>query len=167
MTEQAKRQTSRIPLETVLSGTSAGEMTASGTSPSPKTIRIKRPEASQSVKLGPSPEPVSQPPQPVDLSAAKRSTSRLELVEEPQPESQNTQRKTIKIRRAEGPGSINKPAPRSVNVARLEAKAAEYQAEQAAAEVIHVIYPVAAAVAFLILCATLYVLVLQVLPGAA
>lgn len=163
----AKRQTSRIPLDAVLSGTAAGEMTGTGASGGPKTIRIKRPDQSQPARLEPgAPEAATPAPSAADLAAAKRTTSRLELPDEAATEAQTTQRKTIKIRRTDGAGTL-KTAPRSVAVARVEARVAEFEAEQAAAESIPVLYPIAAALAFVLLCAMLYLLVIQAFPATA
>lgn len=164
--DDAKRQTSRIPLESALAA-KPGEPAASEAAPAPKTIRIKRPEAALSGKVSPAtPEAGVEMPLPATLSAAKSTTSRIELTEDAQPEGQPTQRKTIKIRRAEGGAPTLKAAPRSFTVSRVEAQIAQHQAEEAASQMVPVAYPIVAAVALLILCVMLYLLVAQVFPGA-
>jgi hypothetical protein len=155
--DDAKRQTSRISLEIAL----AERADAGGAPGTPKTIRIKRPVAAPGAKEGvaPAPSPTEAP-----TVVAKSITSRIDAAEAPQPEGQPTQRKTIKIRRAEG-GVTLKPAPRSVAVARLEAEAAERRAEEVA-ESTHVLFPVAAAVAVCILVFMIYAFLVQAFPDA-
>jgi hypothetical protein len=158
--DDAKRQTSRISLETALAEHSDGGASAPGT---PKTIRIKRPGAA----------PVAAPSTAATVPAspgeaaggAKSSTARIDLPEAIPAEGQPTQRKTIKIRRADGGGATIKPVPRSVAVARLEAQAAERRAEETT-QATHVLFPIAAAVAVLVLAFMIYALLVQAFPGA-
>lgn len=155
LAEQAKQQTSRIPLEAALADEKAG---AGGIgSGSPKTIRIKRPAQGPVGKL-PTPPAAGV----VDAAAQKSKTARVDAAAEAQPTDagQATQRKTIKIRRAEGGGM--RPVPRSMAVARLEAEAAERQAENVEAP--GAIFTILSAVALVVLCVMIYVLMVQAMP---
>ena len=159
--DEVKRQTSRISLETVLSEkpTMGGD---AQTSPgAPKTIRIKRPTSG----LAGTGSPTVSAPAVGAVSPAKSTTARIELAEEGVTEGQQTQRKTIKIRRADG-GTVARGAPRSVSVARLEAQAAERRAEELADGSTHFLFPVAAAVALVVMGVMLYVLAVQAFPDA-
>jgi hypothetical protein len=158
--DDAKRQTSRIPLESATTG--SGE---SGDQPAiPKTIRIKRPTVTQSVPVPAA--PLAQPTSPAQESpfAPKSSTARIDLPEQEMTEEggQVTQRKTIKIRRADGSVPA-KPGPRSPVVARMEQEAAEHAAEAVSAP--HPIFPTLAAVAIVLLCVLVYVLCVQAFPN--
>lgn len=158
-----KKKTSRISLDFVLGDQQAGGTEAPDSAAVPKTIRIKRPTTTQSIKtLSSLMEPI--PPSPA--SSAKSSTARIELTSEPQPEGQATQRKTIKIRRPDGTGAAAaKSIPHSMAVARLEADAEGRLSARAAEESVHMLFPIAAAVAFLILGFVVYVLLAQAFPN--
>lgn len=162
MAEAAKRQTSRIPLEVALAEEqAAGADNAPG---APKTIRIKRPNqpasvAVPTVKMAPAGEPASEN----EPNAQKSKTSRVDVAEAQAADAgQATQRKTIKIRRADGAATF-KPVPRSVAVARLEAEAAEHAAEDAVK--VNVAFPIMAAVALVILGILVVVLAAQAFPN--
>jgi hypothetical protein len=164
--DDGKRQTSRISLESVLGERPTGEIQGTGTGP--KTIRIKRPSQIQTIKpAAGTPEVEVTPAVPAAVSAVKSSTSRLELAEDmPQADGQLTQRKTIKIRRAEGGAAAPRAIPHSMAVARIEAGMAEQAAEQAAEQhAVHVLFPIAAAVALLILGVMVYILLAQAFPN--
>ncbi len=162
--EDVKRQTSRISLESVLGERPAGEIEVSGSTSAPKTIRIKRPTQNQTIKpLSGAPDVSAASSGPADGSAAKSTTARLELTDEAQQaEGQQTQRKTIKIRRAEGGAKVG---PRSLSVARIEEAMASHEAEKMAEESVHVLFPIAAAVALLVLGFMVYILLAQAFPN--
>lgn len=165
MADAAKRQTSRIPLEVAL----AEERAAAGADApgTPKTIRIKRPAQAATV---PAPTAkgavaaVEPPPLSEDQATIQKSkTSRVDVAETQAADAaQATQRKTIKIRRAEGTTPF-KPVPRSVAVARLEAEAAEHLAADMVR--INVAFPIMAAVALLIMGVLVVVLAAQAFPN--
>ncbi len=164
--EAAKRQTSRISLDFVLGEQQAGTPESAEAASAPKTIRIKRPTMTQSIKtLSSLMETIPPPPPPAPIAATKSTTSRIKLTPEAQPEGQPTQKKTIKIRRPEGGAGGVKPAHHSLAVARLEADAGTSPAAKAEAESVHVLFPIAAAVAFLILGFMVYLLIAQTFPG--
>lgn len=151
--DDVKRQTSRIPLD---AATTERQEPAAGV---PKTIRIKRPAGLQSVPIV---SPAAQEEQMAAEMTGKTVTSRIDLPEqEISEEGQATQRKTIKIRRAEG-GAV-KPAPRSMAVARVEAQAAARAEADVAAP--HAVFPLLAAAAVVLLCVMVYVLLLQAYPN--
>ncbi len=157
MQDDAKRQTSRIPLESATPGSGDG---SDGQAAIPKTIRIKRPMVTQAIPLAPAPVP--PPPSQEPPFAPKSSTSRIDLPkQEVTEEGQVTQRKTIKIRRADG-DAVTLPGPRSPVVARLEQEAAAQAAETVSAP--HPVFPVLAAVALVLLCVLVYVLCVQAFP---
>lgn len=163
--DDVKRQTSRIPLEAAVSdkgSASAGQETT------PKTIRIKRPTAAPSISLpvvAAPPETAAAVHAPSAEPAEKSVTSRIDLpAEQEMPESgQATQRKTIKIRRAEG-GPTSKQVPRSMAVARVEQEAASNAAAAMAGRVSPV-FPILTAAAVLFLCVLVYVLFTQAFPN--
>lgn len=153
LSEDIKRQTSRIPLDEATATKVESQPSA------PKTIRIKRPSGLQSAPILP---PTPQEEEALAPETAGKSvTSRIDLPEEAgSGEGQATQRKTIKIRRAEG-GTV-RPAPRSLAVARVEAQAAARVEQEVAAP--HAIFPMLAAAALVLLCVMVYVLLLQAFP---
>lgn len=157
LTDDAKRQTSRIPLDIATTGRDDG----AGQGDIPKTIRIKRPTVTPSIAI---PVETVAPPSAAEAPApAKAITSRIDLPETESAEGgQVTQRKTIKIRRAEG-GPTVKAAPRSPAVARMEQAAAAHAADDVNAP--HPIFPVLAAVAVVLLCVLVYVLCVQAFPS--
>ena len=160
--DAAKRQTSRIPLEAALAEerAAASGATAPG---SPKTIRIKRP--TQTPATLPTTLPAAAPEAPTAQTiqqTQKSKTSRVDAADvQAESGAQATQRKTIKIRRADG--AVSKPAPRSVAVARLEAEAAERHAENQVH--VHVAFPIMAAVALFVLGLLVIVLAAQAFPN--
>ena len=161
LSEDAKRQTARIPLEAALSSR-GGAITETGATGQPKTIRIKRPmQPPAAGRTGsppmPSAEPVAAatPPGP-----SKSETSRVEGIPPETTTAQPTQRKTIKIRRAEDSA---KPIPRSVAVARIESESAERLAAET--QSLGKVYPWIAAAALVVLCVLAYVLALQAFPS--
>lgn len=159
VTEDIRRQTSRIPLE---AAATPPETTAGG---SPKTIRIKRPAGLAATPILAATEPPAAPAVP-SLTAeptAKAVTSRIDMPEEGTGDTgQVTQRKTIKIRRPDG--SPAKAVPRSLAVARVEAQAAARVAEENVAAP-HVVFPLLAAAAVVLLCVMVYVLLMQAFPN--
>ena len=162
VSDETKRQTSRISLDTVLSERPSAEGGAQAAPGVPKTIRIKRPTSSPAGTGSPSAPAPALP----EVSAAKRTTSRIEIGGEAPAEGQQTQRKTIKSRRADGGATVARSAPRSVSVARLEAQAAERRAGELAEGSVHFLFPVAAAVALVLMGVMLYVLAVQAFPNA-
>ena len=153
MGDDAKRQTARIPLEAAISS-QGGALTDAGATGQPKTIRIKRPGQVPSVKVA------AQPAAAVaDGDAVKKQTSRVEGLGVETTVAQPTQRKTIKIRRADEAAS---PIPRSMAVARLETEAAQRVAAETRA--LGKGYPWIAAAALLALCGFTYLLVMQAFP---
>lgn len=158
VTEDIRRQTSRIPLE------AAATTSETATGGSPKTIRIKRP-------AGLATTPILTPTEPAAAAAAasaaveptgKSVTSRIDMPEEGVGDTgQATQRKTIKIRRPDG--SPAKAVPRSMAVARVEAQAAARVAEENVAAP-HAVFPILAAAAVVLLCVMVYVLLMQAFP---
>lgn len=171
--DEAKRQTSRIPLEAVMPGAS-GTASLPGipgvASTMPKTIKVKRPSLSLSADISaikaetPAAIPVEAP------AAGKNQTARVDLapeaVTEGVPDSQPTQKKTIKIRRADGaeskPGEV-----RSVSIARADGTGAGGAVVQAVGQVAkpHGAYVGLAAVALLVLCFMIYLLAAQAYPS--
>jgi hypothetical protein len=160
---EAKLITSRIPLEQVM---------AAGESAGPKTIRIRRPGATLS---GPiittTPEPLTEPAPPESVpEPSKSQTARVELQPDLASDIQQTQRKTIKIRRAGGEGAPTiRAAPRSLSVTRaagLDEAAAGLTPEAGVPPTPrwHVVFPVAAAAALCVLCFMIYVLAAQAFP---
>jgi hypothetical protein len=159
--DDAKRQTSRIPLELAIS---EKDNTSTSQPNAPKTIRIKRPNISQSI---PAPVQAATPPPAQESTQSPMSrTSPIDIPEQESPDSgQATQRKTIRIRRPEG-GSAERAAPRSLAVARIEKEAAANVAAELAGGVSapHPIFPALAAVAVILLCVLVYVLFTQAFP---
>ncbi|MEI8121868.1 MAG: hypothetical protein WCI20_07430 [bacterium] len=160
--DDGKRQTSRIPLEAIFPG-----MSQSGTSgmPSsiPKTIKVKRPMISLSPKMdvataGESVQVVSEPSSSV---SAKSQTARVDVVPDTAPEAQQTQKKTIKIRRADGDPSAAEP--RSVSIARSGEDSAMATSNQVARP--HGVFIGVAAAALMVLGFMIYVLAAQAYPS--
>ncbi|MEI6148807.1 MAG: hypothetical protein WCS01_06890 [bacterium] len=163
--DETKRQTSRISLESILGERNTGAIEVTAATNEPKTIRIKRPTLPQSLKPAASvPAPKATASAPIEASP-KSTTARLTLGEEAPAEGQATQRKTIKIKRAEGGASVSSPAPRSPAVARFEAETAARMAEEGAQTSFHAFFPVAAAVALIILGVVVYILLAQAFPN--
>jgi hypothetical protein len=165
----AKRQTSRIPLEAAMTADHAAPASEAATSPdAPKTIRIKRPGQSAAPTVATvkaaahAPEPL--PATSSDVNAGKAKTSRVDMTDLQSEEAgQATQRKTIKIRRADG--TAPRPAPHSLAVARIEAEVVESAASATEAAVrTNVVFPVMAAVALVILGILVVVLAAQAFP---
>jgi hypothetical protein len=167
LSDLAKRQTSRIPLEAAMATDHTPSAAASlAVSEAPKTIRIKRPgqapaPVGATIKA-PAPSPQSAPVAASDASAQKSKTARVD-VEDVQADdaAQATQRKTIKIRRAEG--ATAKPIPRSMAVARVESEVAEAAIEERVR--INVAFPIMAAVALVILGVLVVVAAAQAFPS--
>ena len=170
--DDVKRQTSRIPLEAVLpaiANASSQPGSAAAASAIPKTIKVKRPSISLSpsmnaARVEEAPPPAVEPP--VSM-ASKNQTSRVDVTPEMIPEPQQTQKKTIKIRRADG--ESRSVEPRNVAIARSgEAAAADSSASSMAAvgQVAqpHGAFIGIAAAAFLVLCFMIYVLAAQAYP---
>ena len=149
--DDVKRQTSRISLENALQGGAPGGMGAI-----PKTIKVKRP----SISMGGGATPgTGNEPAEVPL-AAKNQTARVEVTPDMVPEAQQTQKKTIKIRRAESAGEA-KAEPRSVTIARSEAAVgAGVQVAKPQAAFVWI-----AAAALMVMCFMLYVLAAQAFPN--
>lgn len=161
ISDDAKRKTSRISLDSVLPQLEAAA--SAGGDAGPKTIRIKRPTFSSSTNL-PTMAPVEPAPvvTPVEPNA-KSQTARVDIPPEAMvTEAQQTQKKTIKIRRAEG-GSEAKTAPRSISVARAEA--ALERATQVQVATPHWSFVMVAAAAVIVMCVMLYALMAQAYPS--
>ena len=171
--DEAKRQTSRIPLETVMPGAS-GTVSLPGipgvASTMPKTIRVKRPSLSVSTDVSAirADLPTSVP---VDLVAGGKSqTARVDIapeaVTEGTSDSQPTQKKTIRIRRADG-AEPRAGEARSVTIARAEGSGTPGGAAQTTGPVAkpHGMYVGLAAAALLVLCFMIYMLAAQAYPS--
>lgn len=167
LSDLAKRQTSRIPLEAAMAADHTPADGESATAPdTPKTIRIKRPgqTAAPTVATVRATRPPTEPASgiSVDGSMEKTKTSRVDIAElQAEEGAQATQRKTIKIRRADGTGA--KIAPRNVAVARIEAEAVENVVENVAR--VNVAFPIMAAVALFLLGILVVVLAAQAFPS--
>lgn len=167
--DEAKYKTSRIPLEAVLSGKSEAPAGAGGDA-IPKTIRVKRPTITAPPKVVSSVEaPVSAAPSPVPAGAPveKNQTARVDILPDAAAEAQQTQKKTIKIRRAEGSGPEARVSPRNVSIARSEGELAGLAEDAGGARVAapHWIFPVMAAAALFVMGFMIYVLAAQAYPG--
>lgn len=161
LSEEVKRATSRIPLESILAE-------QGGTLPegAPKTIKVKRPVLSTTPRVAglavePSPEPL--PPVAGEM-VSKSQTARVDIAPE-QSEPQPTQKKTIKIRRPDGAGGESAPAAvRSVSIARAEGTTAGVQAAGSEVAAPHWFFVASAAAAMMTICFMLFVLAAQAYP---
>lgn len=171
MGDEAKRQTSRIPLAAVLPDSAkVGDAI-------PKTIKVKRPVLTPTPKVGglpvetpaeaqAAPPPVTEEP-PVAAAvepSAKSQTARVDIIPEAA-ESQPTQKKTIKIRRADGGGADLKPSVRSVSIARTEGAPEGVRSAGPEVPPPHGVFVALAAAAVLVLCFMVYVLAAQAFPS--
>lgn len=162
LSEEGKRTTSRIPLESVLAE-QGGKLPDSA----PKTIKVKRPMLSNTPKVaGLAVE--SQPETPPSTAVAsemqsKSQTARVDIAPEAA-EPQQTQKKTIKIRRPDGAGGDSAQAGRSISIARTEGLSAEVSAAGAGVPSPHWFFVVSAAAAAITICFMLYVLAAQAYP---
>ena len=166
--DDGKRTTSRIPLESVLSPKS--ETPAGGGDATPKTIKVKRPTISVGSKVAAMPVDAAAVPGPVPTpsaaASAKNQTARVDILPDMVIEAQQTQKKTIKIRRADGAGGEVKATPRTVGIVRAEGESSEAAvADQAQVAAPHWIFPSLAAVALLLICFMIYVLAAQAYPN--
>jgi len=159
--DDGKRQTSRIPLDTVMSGkTDPG---SSGGDATPKTIKVKRPILSVSPKMTPMQEELPQP----SASNEKSKTARVDIVPEALAEPQQTQKKTIKIRRADGGGEA-KPMMRSAGGAQSGGAPAAVPGgmpESSGVPAPHWMFLVTATAALLVLGYMVYVQSAQAFPN--
>lgn len=160
VSDEAKRKTSRISLDSVLPQL---EATSAGGDAPPKTIRIKRPTIS--VPSGLSAARIEEPAVVTTVeSNVKSQTTRVDIPQEAvATEGQQTQKKTIKIRRAEGDGTEGRTAPRTVNVSRNDIEAAVPSQVQVA--VPHWSFVLVATAAVVTMCVMLYVLMAQAYPS--
>ena len=158
--DDGKRKTSRISLDAVMPQLEAA---ASSSDAPPKTIKIKRPTMSvpstmPSMQVN---EPAGSPP---SEPGSKSQTAHVDIPPEAMAaEGQQTQKKTIKIRRAEGGGTEPKGAPRTVSISRNEAEGAASETEQVA--VPHWSFVLVASAAVVTMCVMLYVLMAQAYPS--
>ena len=168
ISEESKSQTSRISLESVMA-----EMAGKPQDSPPKTIKVKRPVLTTTPKVAGlstesqtevSPPAAIVPPQPAGELISKSQTARVDIVPEAV-EAQQTQKKTIKIRRADGGAGDIKPVSRSVSIARAEGESTEAAKNGADVPAPHGIFIAMAAAAALVLCFMLYVLAAQANPG--
>ncbi|MEI7879404.1 MAG: hypothetical protein WCI95_00885 [bacterium] len=158
VSDDTKRKTSRISLEAVLPQLEAA---AAGGDTGPKTIRIKRPTMAA---------PGSSPPLPALETGAvaptepspKSQTTRVDIPPEATAEGQQTQKKTIKIRRAEGVGPEVKAGPRLVSISRNETETAAASVQVVAP---HWSFVLMATAAVVTMCVMLYVLMAQAYPS--
>ena len=159
--ENVKSKTSRIPLEAAI--TPAGEEAAEAgtdTSGVPKTIRIKRPGQPSTMRVAKPGAGAESLPESAATAKTKTSQIDVSTISGEAAAGQATQRKTIKIRRPDG---ALKPAPRSMQVARLEA-----EIEASAAETEEgpgIVFSIIALAAVVVAAVMLYALVAQVAPG--
>ncbi|MEI6787399.1 MAG: hypothetical protein WCL49_02855 [bacterium] len=168
VSEESKSQTSRISLEAVMA-----EISGNSQELPPKTIKVKRPVLTNVPKVtslpaevqseSPAPAMVA-PQQPAGELVSKSQTARVDIVPEAA-EPQQTQKKTIKIRRADGATGDFKPASRSVSIARAEGESAEAPKAGSDVPAPHGIFIAMAAAAALVLCFMLYVLAAQANPA--
>lgn len=168
ISEETKSQTSRISLESVMAEISGNSQDAP-----PKTIKVKRPMLTNTPKVtslsaevqseSSSPAMVA-PQQPAGELVSKSQTAHVDIVPEAA-EPQQTQKKTIKIRRADGATGEFKPVSRSVSIARAEGESAETPKAGSDVPAPHGIFIAMAAAAALVLCFMLYVLAAQANPG--
>ncbi|MEI7437579.1 MAG: hypothetical protein WCL16_12320, partial [bacterium] len=142
VSETAKRQTSRIPLEAAM----VVPDVAPEASDMPKTLRLKRPDEEESYGS-------------LEPSAEEGAATEHTPPDAPQP----TQRKTIRIKRPTGK-SIPLAVPRSMAVARIEAEAANRVSSEPD-EQIGVLWPILAAVAIVVVCVLTYALAVQAMPA--
>lgn len=159
--DDGKRKTSRISLDSVLPQLDAASSGADG---GPKTIKIKRPTISTApatLASIPSHEPTgSVAAEP----SSKSQTARVDIPPEAMAsEGQQTQKKTIKIRRAEGGSSEGGGAPRSISISRSAPEAVAPEAMQVAAP--HWSFVLVASAAVVTMCVMLYVLLAQAYPS--
>jgi hypothetical protein len=166
--EEPKSQTSRISLEAAMAETGAKRQDSA-----PKTIKVKRPMLTTTPKVAglsveaqseiPSSAATAQPP-PAGELLSKSQTARVDIIPEAA-EPQQTQKKTIKIRRADGGAGDIKPVSRSMSIARAEGESAEAPRTGAEVSAPHGIFIAIAAAAALVLCFMLYVLAAQTNPA--
>lgn len=161
--EASKRQTTRIDLSEILGGDEdifkrrttlldASQIQAAAAAPQPRTIRIKRPEEAPTGPITP-PEPPRV--EPIAAEARKAETARLE-VPTPPPEEAPTRKKTIRIKRPEGPEpSIARPVSAPSVIARAPAMAPAEEEEST-------LFSILSLVALLVTCFLIYVLIAQV-----
>jgi hypothetical protein len=162
--EETKRKTSRISLDSVLPQL---ETAPAGGDTTPKTIRIKRPT------IAPPAASNVTPPQPIEpvvlaptVEGVKTRTAPIEAPqEEVVPEGQQTQKKTLKIRRADGGAPEIKAAPREVGIARNEPEVGVTPSVPVASAAPHWSFVLVAAAAVIAMCVMLYVLVAQAYPS--
>jgi hypothetical protein len=160
ISDDAKRKTSRISLESVLPQLEAA---SAGGEATPKTIRIKRPSISIPASVSQS-QPQVIEPVVVAAPDAKSQTARVDIPPEAvAAEGQQTQKKTIKIRRADGGGTEIKASPRPVSIARNEEEVAVSSSAQVATP--HWSFVLIAAAAVVTLCVMMYVLMAQAYPS--
>lgn len=155
----AKRKTSRISLDSVLPQL---ESAGAGGDATPKTIKIKRPSFAPSANVRPVQAEESAVAEPSD----KSRTARVDMPQEAiaAAAGQQTQKKTIKIRRSDGGGSDGGGmAPRSVNISRIDTAAAMEPSVQVA--VPHWSFVLIATAAVITMCVMLYVLMAQAYPS--
>lgn len=160
VTEDLKRKTSRISLDAVLPQLEAAG--AAGGDSGPKTIRIKRPAIATPSAL---PAITEAPGDVVAVPEAdlKSQTARVDIPPESAAiEGQQTQKKTIKIRRSDGGGAEVKAAPRSISISRNEAQAAVPTQTQVTQP--HWAFVLAAVAAVIVMCVMLYALMAQAVP---
>lgn len=161
LSEDAKRTTSRIPLESILAE-QGGKLPDSA----PKTIKVKRPVLSTTPRVAglPVESQAEVPAAPVaGEMSSKSQTARVDIAPEAI-EPQQTQKKTIKIRRADGGAGDGAAAGRNISIARTEGAPAEVSAAGAGVSAPHWFFIVTAAAAAVTLCFMLYVLAAQAYP---
>jgi hypothetical protein len=159
--DDVKRKTSRISLESVLPHLEAASSGADG---GPKTIKIKRPTISVAPAMTQmqSNEPVVAVEAP-ELNS-KSQTARVDIPPEAMvAEGQQTQKKTIKFRRAEGAGTEVGRDPKAAGFSGTQATGARMEPAQVA--VPHWSFVLVASAAVVTMCVMLYVLMAQAYPS--
>jgi len=160
--DEVKRQTSRISLESALQGSTTS---GAGVSAIPKTIKVKRPSISMGTGVSPAREDDSGEAAAAPSAAMSKSqTARVDISSDMVPEPQQTQKKTIKIRRGSDGGEA-KAEPRSISIARTGAEGTPPSAAEAECAQPHGIFIGIAAAAILVLCFMIYVLAAQAYPS--
>jgi hypothetical protein len=164
---ESKSQTSRISLESAMAETGTKSPDSV-----PKTIKVKRPMLTTTPKVaGLSAESQSEAPPPATMAPpppagellSKSQTARVDIIPEAA-EPQQTQKKTIKIRRADGGSGDIKTVGRSISIARAEGESPEALKAGSDVPAPHGIFIAMAAAAALVLCFMLYVLAAQANP---
>lgn len=152
-----KRETSRISLEAILGQKEDFEKSKSA----PKTIRLKRPTETSTIKVIQRPDMMKMADETVAVEDLSKTAILEEAVTEPAEGPTPTKRKTIRVRRPE-----KRPTVESVTVARVKKEGKPEEGVVAAVTGVVVdepglFFPLAVTAAILIVCVMIYVLMAQ------